>query len=102
MGTVSISVRGVEEQATRLNLALLRLALYVESTSRPDPAAFLQEQMTLWNQGSYMWLHELLESERNSGFDQVTPESPLAPRLSTPEEIGQTQAVPACILTSPP
>jgi hypothetical protein len=91
----------LKEQNSRLNLALLYLALYVESSSRPDPSAFLQEQMRLWHQGSRMWLHTLLESERNYGFDEVGPEFQRDHLPSTPEQTGQKQAAPACILPNP-
>jgi len=98
---ISFTHQQPTEQETRVNLALLLLALYVEAISRTDPATFLQEQMTLWRQGSYMWLHELFESDQTYGFDQVAPECQNAHQIATPEQIVQIQAVLSCILTNP-
>lgn len=90
------------ESETRLNLALLCLALCSESISRPDPAAFLQEQMIMWNEGSRMWLHTLLESEGNDGFLEASPQFQDAHLSSTPEQTVQKQAVPACLPPNSP
>ena len=88
MKVISDSGLSAEEQAIRLNLTLLNLALGVESISRPDPETFLREQMTLWNQGSYMWLHTLLESGGNDGFGGVAQEFQADPLL--PSTLEQT------------
>jgi hypothetical protein len=88
-----------EQEVMRLNLVLLSLALCAESISRPDPETFLQEQMRLWNQGSEMWLHELLESEGNVGFYEDAPEFlavplPLIPAQTHQKRVVRAEALP--------
>jgi hypothetical protein len=99
MQTVSNPER---EEIMRLNLALLSLALGVESISRPDPESFLQEQMRLWHQGSEMWLHELLESEGTVESHEVGLEFLPAPLPLVPEQTHQKLVVPFEALTTSP
>ncbi len=85
-------------EAIRLNVVLLCLALGVESIFRPDPETFLQEQMRLWHQGSDMWLHTLLESEKTVESYEAPPGFQDAPLLLVPEQTRHGQVVPAEVL----